>query len=206
MKTSDVTNTWRSKDGREWALTFTLAEVRGRRECIAFRIEPAVGFIDHEGGAFHSDNPDGVPVLSAAMLREVRFTSELALAQRETATAHRLAAGMAACAAERLAPPGHARDEIRAAHIARGEREAAFVEPPLGTKSGRRTKYTREDFERVAAAYEAASAGGNTHPTAYVAEQLGLGRNVAAKLVQRCRQLGLLDPAEKGTRLFPRRT
>ena len=109
-------------------MTFTLAEVCGRRECIAFQIEPSVGFIDHEGGEFHSDHADDASVLSATVLRDMRFTSELALAQRETAAAHRIAGEMAASAAEQRVPPGGTRDEIRAAHIANGEREAAFIE------------------------------------------------------------------------------
>jgi hypothetical protein len=206
MKTSDVVTTWHSKDGQEWRLTFTLAEVRGRRECIAFQIEPSVGFIDHEGGEFHSDHADDASVLSATVLRDMRFTSELALAQRETAAAYRIAGEMAASAAEQRVPPGGTRDEIRAAHIANGEREAAFVEAPLGTKSGRRTKYGSEDYERVAAAYKAAIAASSTSPTADVARQLGLGHNQAAKLVQRCRQLRILDPAPAGQRLWPQRT
>jgi hypothetical protein len=189
MKTSDVVNIWRSKEGQEWSLTFTLAEIRGRRECIAFQIEPAVGFIDHVIGKFSSDNEDGLGGLSTSVLREVRFTSELALAQRETAPLHRVAAEMIARAAD---------EGARAAHLANGEREAAFVELPLGTKSGRRTKYGREDFERVADAYRAAKRDGSITPTADVARQLGLGHNQAAKLVQRCRQDGILEP-------YPRR-
>ena len=78
MKTSDVVNIWRSKDGQEWKLMFTLAEIRGRRECIAFQIAPAVGFIDHVIGEFSSDNEDELSGLSTSVLREVRFTSELA--------------------------------------------------------------------------------------------------------------------------------
>lgn len=206
MKTSDVVNTWRSKDGQEWQLTFTLAEVSGRRECIAFEIKSAVGNIDHVLGEFHSDHAGEVSVLSATVLRDMRFTSELALAQRETAALHGAAAEMAARAAEQRVPPGETRDEIREAHIANGEREAAFVEAPLGTKSGRRTKYVREDFERVAAAYKAAFAEGSTSPTADVARQLGLGHNQTAKIVQRCRRDGLLDPAPAGQRLWPRRS
>lgn len=194
MKTSDVVSAWRSEDGQGWLLTFTLAEVRGRRECIAFRIEPARGFIDHEGGEFHSDDADKVSVLSTGVLRGMRFATEFALAQRDTAELHRAAAEMAARAAEQRVPPGEARNEVRAAYIAAGEAEAAFVDPPLGIKTGRRTKYVDDDFERVAAAYRAATAAGSISQTLDVARNLQLGHNQAAKLVQKCRKLGLLDP------------
>ena len=184
-KTSDAFRAWRSKDGQEWQLRFTLAEIRGRHECIAFSIEPAGAFIDHVLGEFSSDNEDAVGGLIASALREMRFTSELALAQRDTATLHRAAAEMTARTAD---------EGVRAAHLAKGEREAAFVEVPVGTKIGRRTKYGREDFERVAHAYKAAITDGSITPTADVARQLGLGHNQAAKLVQRCRQDGILEP------------
>jgi hypothetical protein len=73
---------------------------------------------------------------------------------------------------------------------------AERVEQPHARRPGRQAKYNRADLERVAALQRAA-ARHSASPTKDVAEVLGVTRNVAAKLIMRCRREGLLPPAER---------
>jgi len=68
-------------------------------------------------------------------------------------------------------------------------------------RPGRPSKYSRAKLETVAALYTEALHSGSPYPTAVVLRQLAeqdpaITRNIVAKLVMRCRKLGLLGPTE----------
>ena len=80
-------------------------------------------------------------------------------------------------------------------------KEQATVWAPRMRRGGRVARYNRSDLEQVAAIYSDAFRSGSGSPTKDVAEQLGITRNQAAKLVMKCRapEVGLLDPVKRRT-------
>jgi len=85
------------------------------------------------------------------------------------------------------------------AAIERWTSKGAEAFTPAERKGGRPARWTRADLERAAAVYRAAYASGSSSPTKAVAEALDTTRNMAAKLVMRCRdpRVGLLGPTTK---------
>jgi hypothetical protein len=92
---------------------------------------------------------------------------------------------------ENAAPSGVAHDDW--------VKERAAVWAPKTRRGGRVAKYSHSDLERVAALYSEAYESGSSSPTKDVAERLGANRNRAAKLVWKCRKVGLLAPAQGRT-------
>jgi hypothetical protein len=70
---------------------------------------------------------------------------------------------------------------------------------PKRRRGGRVARYSHADLEQVAAIYAGAFGSGSNTPTKDVAEQLEITRNQAAKLVMKCRRVGLLGPVEART-------
>ena len=86
--------------------------------------------------------------------------------------------------------------QIDAAEFTRLTQQAAGSFSAPGHKAGRPPKYSPAELELVAKAYHEAYTSGSPSPTKDVAEKLGLRRNLAAKLVMKCRRAGLLAQTE----------
>jgi hypothetical protein len=183
---------WRARDDDPWwYVAFLLVEVAGRLECVGMDIRPL--------------DDDAIRPLRAATLRELPFASVLAMARREEseALAHRaqwwktLPAPDSPADAE-AAPGPRVVVEPDDAHILAliDERMAALIGPPEH-KVGRHARYTRADLEDVARRYREAYARGSDSPTKDVANELEWSRDAVAKLVMRCRKIGLLGPTEQ---------
>jgi len=159
---------WPAED-RCWLLSFELAVIASRLECVGMQIRP---------------NPEVSPrPLTASALRTLAFSHYLEHAQQEAADgALRLALGFEAFGEDK---PWL--EEIVTELNARHER------------GGRKPKYGPEVLLKVATIYASAHENGSSSPTRHVAEALGVTRNVAAKLVSRCREddLNLLGPTER---------
>ena len=188
----EAVSVWESPDGDLWAVTFQLAEIDGRTECVGVHLR-----------SFSDDLSAPPRPLLARTLRAFRFSSELALAQRESARRVRpLGQGFQRIAERQDEAPAPGRPRVvvtpakARAWRAELEAQAQRIEPPVGEKRGRRTKYSRDDLERIAAAYQAAHERGSRKPTKDAAAVLGLGHNQTAKLVQRCRDLGILPETQ----------
>lgn len=190
---------WQSKSGDLWGVEFQLVELDGRAECVGVRVS-----------SFSDDSTAAPRPLLAQTLKELPMASVLAKARRGTADLEvEWAAAIVAISHRQgeKAPPGRPRVTVspEAAQVisSASEREARFLAPADGQKSGRRARHTRAELERVALIYAAAhkygdGRGTKSAPTKAVAETLGLSHNQAAKLVQRCRKVGLLGGTEKG--------
>lgn len=168
---------WEAPDGSEWRLSFYVKRVDGRPECVGLDIRPYPYPF-----AAQRERP-----LRSSHLR-FPFAAMLARAQGDEASARRRARLM---------------DVMRrlGGDVSELEDEASVMVRDDGLKSGKHAKYTRADLERVAAIYREAWGGGtrpSKSPTRDTADTLGIPYNQAAKLVQRCRGLGLLPPTAPG--------
>lgn len=182
---------WTSSSGDTWELRFRLVEIDGRAECVGLDIRSS------------DADPAATPrPLLAKTVRELPYASLLATARRETAGLYLRLGEVGVRHAE---DPGGRKPwttSERAREIRAGlEASAQVIRPADGHKSARRARHTRAELDRVAEVYtEAHRSGGGTKsaPTKAVAETLGLTYDQAAKLVQRCRKIGLLGGTEKG--------
>jgi len=198
---------WPPRGGKPWLLTFAFLELGGRLECVGMEIrsyalrdetpetppgqlgdaEPGAAIIAVEDVAaestgfsrFASPRP-----LRATTLRQLDFANLLRHVQGT------IVADFARDAETLRASGG---DPWGPAVL---EAASGALQPPE-RRGGRPLKYTRAHLERVAELYRAAYGSGSTRPTKDVGVQLGLSRDQAAKLVQRCRRLGLLGPTER---------
>lgn len=78
-----------------------------------------------------------------------------------------------------------------------GEVPAELPPTKRGTER-QRARYTTADLQRVAAVYRELWEARSKAPTRGTANALGLRPDQAAKLVQRCRRMGLLPQTERG--------
>jgi len=171
---AEVQTDWTAPDGSEWQVGFTLKRISGRFECVGFEIW------QHP----FPENPERP--LRAATLRKLDFAGCLARAQRDTLPRVTRLMNLG----RRLAGPGAAFPELA--------NTAAALEEKDGLKTGRHAKYTRDDLERVAVVYGEAYEAGSASPTRDTANALAIPYNQTAKLVQRCRSLGLLPKTRPG--------
>jgi hypothetical protein len=252
---------WRDDDGKPWLLSFELAEIAGRLECVGLNMR---SFISHAeepegwpapypsfwtGGVVNEDlhpfsfldiirgdrlerlkrephpigrhDPDAVEAgaqnepdmllprpLRAATLRELPLARVLGLVRQQ----------MAGETEERELPridlfvdwsknpgptpeqaqwfQGEAQTQYELALAAQKDFSGELREPEAKS-GGRPRKYTKTQLEMVAQLYRFAYAEGFPGPTKYVATQLGIPRDLAGKLVMRCRRDGLLGPTER---------
>lgn len=170
---------WEAPDGSQWRLSFYVKRVDGRPECVGLDIRP-----QPYPFAAQRERP-----LRSSHLR-FPFAAMLARAQGDEASARRRA---------RLMDLGRR----LGGDVSALAEEASVMVRDDGLKSGKHAKYTRADLERVATAYRSAWSGDDNmppsrSPTRDVADKLGIPYNQAAKLVQRCRGLGLLPPTAPG--------
>jgi hypothetical protein len=170
---------WQSRDGSCWRVEFELFDAGGRVECVGVHIR-----------SWSPDEASAPHPLLARTLRELPFAGVLARTLRNEAGRHERQAGETDAARSPEASELLARLQLRFAHL---------LAPPehMGV---RHATYTYSDLERVAEVYKGAFAITPATPTKDVAAALGISRNQAAKLVQRCRspRIGLLAPTEKG--------
>jgi hypothetical protein len=182
---------WKSSSGDEWQLRFKLVEINGRMECVGLDMRSA----DADPGA--APRP-----LLAKTVRELPYASMLTTARRETAALYLRLGEFGVRQAEDPSGRKPWTTPERARETRAGlQATAQIIRPPDGQKSVRHARHTRAELERVAEVYtEAHRSGGGTKsaPTKAVAETLGLTYDQAAKLVQRCRKIGLLGGTEKG--------
>ena len=201
-------------------MTFDLAELAGRPECIGMSVRSYLALrpssdegqsvgdevlqavwepldLDYEefgrllqGESEHQgEHTSGEPIevlksaprpLTAVTLRSLPFADVLQRARRATSGFLRTL------------------NELRARHGGTVDDGASTLatqlDLPHGLPKGRR-KHTQSELEDVAALYIAAVIDDRPSPTKDVADALGMTRNVAAKLVMRCRREGLLPPA-----------
>ena len=186
-KATSVAHVWRSPDGQEWAVTFLLVEIEGRIECVGVDVRSS------------ADDATAAPTpLRALTLRKLPFADVLARARRERAQE---LAGEAKWWQTYPHPESKFGAKVKAdplTALAKGAwaaRQAARLDPP-DQKGGRRPKHTMAELEAVAAIYSDAC-DWTTAPTKEVAMVLEVKVNVAAKLVMKCRRVGLLGPTER---------
>jgi len=165
---------WEAPDGSEWRLSFYVKRVDGRPECVGLDIRPYP-----YPYAAQRERP-----LRSLHLR-FPFAAMLARAKGDEGSARRRARLM-----DLLRRMGGDVSEL--------EDESSVMVRDDGLKSGKHAKYTRADLERVAVVYGEAYEAGSTSPTRDAANALAIPYNQTAKLVQRCRGLGLLPPTAPG--------
>ncbi len=255
---------WRDVEGKPWLLSFELAEIAGRLECIGFNMrsfishvvdpeerpepyEPYPSFWSGEeviedpdffsmmdsirslrvarlrGGSdrIRRHDPDAVEAgaqnepdmlkprpLRAATLRELPLARVLAHLRQQ----------MAEETEERDLPrsdlfvdwtkePEHQPErqqwlegEAQAQYELAVAAQKGFSEElhePQTQSGGRPRKYSRAYLQRVADLYRRAWTEGEPGPTKYVASRLGVSRDLAGKLVMRCRRDGLLGRTDR---------
>jgi len=215
-----VSRVWHSPDGEPWLVTFDLAELGGRPECIGISLrsylalrtpsdegqtsgrerlqavwEPldldpeefgrllqgeAEAQGEHTSGEFMEVLKSAPRRLTAVRYRSLPLADVLQRARRGTGSFLR------------------ALNEVRARHGGTvddgAETLAAQLDLPHGRPKGR-SRHTQSELKDVAALYTGAVSEDRPSPTKDVADALGMTRNVAAKLVMKCRREGLLPPA-----------
>lgn len=161
---------WEAPSGSQWRLTFALKRVEGRPECVGLEV---VSLPDFE----HPERP-----LNAKTMRALQFSGELDRARRGQAARD-----------DRLIDLGR-----RLGGSVSGLAEERAVMAPGEGKA--RKRYTTKDLQRVAAEYSRAWSAEppSKSPTRDTSELLGLRYDQTAKLIQRCRKLGLLPSTDKG--------
>ena len=181
---------WDAPSGGRWEVTFRLLEIKGRAECVGVEIR------------WPGEDGAGDPRPMKAGTLRFPFAALLLRARRETARISRQLGELAVRPNTGLYQTSTSPETWQ--KVKDGlDAGARLLDPPDGTKGGRRARYTRADLEHVAEVYAAAWASGSSSPTKDVAEALGVSRGMAGKLVWRCRRLGLLPPAEgEGIRGF----
>lgn len=173
--------TWEAPDGSLWWLCFYVERIAGRAECVGLDIRS------------HPDAEHPERALSATTMRDLDFATQLARARRDALPRLR-----------RLMDVGRRvrfhtqRGDILHGDVSELEREAVAMAESVGQEGGRHAPYTKDQLKRVVAEYLQAYADGSTSPTRDTAEALGLRYGQAAKLVQRCRGLGLLPETVQG--------
>jgi len=145
---------------------------------LVFWLKRVAGRPECVGLELHAAHPERP--LRTKTLRALKFSRELERArERENASLERLAD-----LGSRLGAGGSLLADERAM-TARG-------------KPRQRARYTSKDLQRVADVYRERWALPSRSPTRDTAEILGLRYDQAAKLLQRCRQLGLLPATDPG--------
>jgi hypothetical protein len=160
-----------------WVLTFHLAEHEGRVECVGLDVR---AFVERASRRTKPPGADDAEPLTATFLRSLPVASLIAEAIHDSADVRRWVASGAA--------PGA---------TTQAEREAGRQAATLERQPGRRTQWTPERLAEVAAVYREALAV-KGRPTQAVAERFSLSASMAAKLVRRCREQGLLGPTQQG--------
>ncbi len=85
-----------------------------------------------------------------------------------------------------------------AAEINQTIAEALHGEKPKVKRRPGRRGHTGDHYQKVADAYKALMATGETAPNKRIAEEWGYSRNTVAGWVRMARQLGFLGPAHQG--------
>ncbi|MBK9180970.1 MAG: hypothetical protein IPM45_15660 [Acidimicrobiales bacterium] len=163
------TSLWPDPFAGPWAVTVHYAEVDGRVEPVGLDVR---SFREVDGGAVRPAAPRGrLAPITATVVRSLP-TAALVRATRRFLVES-------------------ARKE------AKSEKRPAAQRRALTTAADRLDVPEGDELTRAAAVYRQAWRSGDPAPTRAVAEALGVGRNVAAKRVARCRRLGLLPPTER---------
>jgi len=166
---------WEPAGGGHWEVTFRILEVHGRAECVGVEVR-------------WPDEGCGDPRPMKADTLRFPFASLLLKARRETAKINRQLGEVAVRPNTGLYQPSVGPEgwrEVKAGLDA----GARLLDPPDGTKGGRRARYTPADLEHVVEVYSKAHHDGEA-PTRAVEAALGVSRGMAGKLVWRCRRLG----------------
>lgn len=216
------TYTWPADDSR-WLVTFELAEIDGRLECVGMTVRSFVkrwrteGYVAHvsapeERDAFYGELEEVAPAGSAAWhdLFEAQYPLLAAWEKEDLVLPQPFKALML-----RDLSPGSLLAQAR-----RDEATAIYAQlevellPPLPTdvasdgssladeaealkRRKPRSKYSDADVGKVAKLYRVFRNAGSRSPTTDVANELGYTRDVAAKLVARGRKRDLIEPAEQ---------
>jgi len=204
---------WRDTGGHPWLIIPEFTMIDGRLECVGMEIRSFLrDQVDFENGAYpvwwDGDpktlrDPQHDPELAALTTDEIDAiaTSGMTPPRPLLATVLRQLPLADVITRTRrqgpqildiIAPWPVMKAGAEATAAWRARRQAAWSPKKRG--GGRVARYTREDLEQVATIYQDAFAISKS-PTKDVAEALGITRNVAAKLVMRCRAASLLEPA-----------
>jgi hypothetical protein len=168
---------WTDPTGRGWSLVFHFAEIDGVAEVIGLDVR---GF--RERAQTKPTDADGPHPLTASTLRALPFG-----AQADRARAWARTTRSTGFAKWRQELDEGIREEL--------ERQgAAFAEPEA---KARRTRWTTGALQEAAHTYTTALAGGE-RPTQAVADHFGISHSMAAKVVRRARDAGLLPETTQG--------
>lgn len=164
---------WTDSAGNDWLYEFDWRVIRGRAVPIGVHLWSK----KKSGGEAEGETP-----LTATTVREFPTGGTLALDRKINARLQK-------AFAKALSDPRYARERRRRIAAAEQWEESQAGKP--GPK-----KYGAAHFREVAEVYLDALIGGK--PTLAVAERFVVSKSTAAKWVARARQIGLLDPTQRG--------